>query len=260
MVRLIGILTKKNGMSRNEFTNYYETRHVPLIRRIFPSLVGYSRNFVLPAGVIEGGHIEHTPPPPDFDVITSLWFSDEVGLESMTRAVNEDETRKAVIADEEQFLARDRSLTFRVDEHVTPAEALGRGTMTNDGPMTKMICMFTRHHGMSLNAFRDYYEGTHSVLGARQISVLAGYTRNYVIPRSELSVRGFANARRPDFDGFTELRFRSKADLDEMLASFMRPDLAKLFSEDEERLFDRSKLQRFLVDERITSFDRKSVA
>jgi hypothetical protein len=37
-------------------------------------------------------------------------------------------------------------------------------------------------------------------------------------------------------------------------------DLAKLFSEDEERLFDRSKLQRFLVDERITSFDRKSVA
>jgi hypothetical protein len=259
MVRLIGILTKKNGMSRNEFTDYYEERHVPLVRRTFPSLVGYSRNFVLPAAV-EGGHIEHAQPPPDFDVITSLWFSEEVGLESMMRAVNEDETRKAVIADEEQFLARDRSLTFRVDEHVTPAEALGRGTKVNGGPMTKMICMFTRRDGMSLNAFRDYYEGTHAVLGASQISVLAGYARNYVIPQSELSVRGYANARRPDFDGFTELRFRSKADLDEMLASFARPDLARLFSEDEERLFDRSKLQRFLVDERITSFDRESVA
>jgi hypothetical protein len=71
MFRVLGFLSMKDGMEMQEFIDYYEHRHVPLICSLAPTPIVYKRRYVRREEKLasEGGAV-------DFDVITELAFTD----------------------------------------------------------------------------------------------------------------------------------------------------------------------------------------
>src|SRR5690242_20384698 len=71
MLKTILLLKCKDGLSREAFIDYYETRHVPLIRSVMPQIVEYRRNYLNR----DGAFITPGASDPDFDVITEIYYA-----------------------------------------------------------------------------------------------------------------------------------------------------------------------------------------
>lgn len=113
MFKVIALLSRKPGLSREAFIEYYETRHVPLIWSLFPYIAEYRRNFVDLAGAI----IADGASAPDFDSVTELWFHDRAGYDAMLSAHATTDAGPRIAEDEENFLDRSKTRFFIVDEH-----------------------------------------------------------------------------------------------------------------------------------------------
>ena len=119
--------------------------------------------------------------------------------------------------------------------------------------MIKMIGLLKRRPGMSPQAFRDYYEATHRRIGEKYLNGFAcRYLRRYLTP--------FANpltgeAEEGEFDVVLEIWYPDQAALDAANAQFAVAEIAREIAEDEERLFDRSRMRFFFVDECESALD-----
>jgi uncharacterized protein (TIGR02118 family) len=71
MLKVIVLLRRREGLSREEFERYWRERHLPLVARI-PGLRRLVLNRVLPD---PGGS------PPSFDAVVEDWFDDAPGAE-----------------------------------------------------------------------------------------------------------------------------------------------------------------------------------
>ena len=110
--KVMALLGKKPGLSKAEFIDHYENRHVPLIKSMFDGIVEYRRSYVDLTGAILSDGVA----PPDFDVVTELWFKDRAGYEAMLAGPGNPEVAKRVADDEEYFLDRSKTRFFVVDE------------------------------------------------------------------------------------------------------------------------------------------------
>jgi uncharacterized protein (TIGR02118 family) len=118
MVKLIGLLKKKAGLTRQEFIDYYENTHAPLARRTLPMGEDYRRSY--PQTVrVEGREVEGEP---EFDVIAEVWFRDQTAYEAFSRAILDPQKRAVIVADEERFLDRSASRIMIVEEHRSPID------------------------------------------------------------------------------------------------------------------------------------------
>jgi hypothetical protein len=111
----------KAGLTRAEFIDYYETRHVPLILSIAPQICGYRRNFIEPEGAILGASAAAR----DFDCLTELWFPDAVAFAAAMAAFADPANAERIAADEENVFERGFTRFFTVGEHI--CQGLGRG-------------------------------------------------------------------------------------------------------------------------------------
>jgi uncharacterized protein (TIGR02118 family) len=104
--------------------------------------------------------------------------------------------------------------------------------------MFKVLILLKRRPGMSVEEFRDYYEGVHSKLGEKHASGMRRYIRRYVQPVSS----PFAGqSSELDFDVVTELWYDDRAAFERAMQRSSGSDVAAEIAADEERLFDRSK-------------------
>lgn len=95
---------------------------------------------------------------------------------------------------------------------------------------------------MSMAEFKEYYENHHSVRGTRNFPGMARYTRKYLTP--------VGTDEEPPFDVVTETCFETEEDYHRAIAHFAAdPATAEAHFADEEKLFDRSTIRTFLVDE-----------
>ena len=69
MFKIMAFLTRREDIETRAFIEYYETRHVPLIRSLAPTPIGYRRSYLVRGDElnIEGDEI-------GFDVVTELVF------------------------------------------------------------------------------------------------------------------------------------------------------------------------------------------
>ena len=111
MFRVLGFLSMKDGMEMQEFIDYYEHRHVPLICSLAPTPIVYKRRYVRREEKLatEGGAV-------DFDVITELAFSDREAFQAWMAQLL---ASGKVAADEAKFLDRAKTRAYVVEEHVT---------------------------------------------------------------------------------------------------------------------------------------------
>jgi uncharacterized protein (TIGR02118 family) len=110
MIKVFGYLKRKPGLSPQQFADYYEHNHVPLVlSKAFVPMV-YKRNYIQRGDAfnIEGNEIS-------FDCMTELVFTDREDLSAWMASLGVDE----IARDEENFIDRAATRAYVVNERTT---------------------------------------------------------------------------------------------------------------------------------------------
>jgi len=91
MVKTITFIKRKPGMDREEFGNYWRTRHAPIVTRL-PGLRRYVQCHTIDSGYRKG--------EPVYDGVAQVWFDSTDAM----RATASSAEYRAVRADEPNFL------------------------------------------------------------------------------------------------------------------------------------------------------------
>ena len=110
MFKVLAFLTKKDGLSTEDFVDYYENHHVPLILDLATAPLLYKRRY-------RGEALTRADPTVDFDVVTELGFADRAGYRAWMAQLADAGGR--VAADEARFLDRSRTRAYVVEERPT---------------------------------------------------------------------------------------------------------------------------------------------
>jgi uncharacterized protein (TIGR02118 family) len=112
MIKMMVLIKAKPGISLAAFREYYESKHVPLIRRLHPTIAEYRRNYIDP-------NRTELPPGrewPDFDVVTEARFHSWDDF-ARFRAVSADPAvRQQVLAEEDHFVDTAKTRRLIVEE------------------------------------------------------------------------------------------------------------------------------------------------
>jgi len=103
--------------------------------------------------------------------------------------------------------------------------------------MLKLTFLMKRKQGMSLDAFRDYYENNHAPLAAGLCPHLVRYRRTYVTDWEPLA----RSAQLPElsFDCITECWYQVEGTWEERKMDLLPPDVFRQLAADEENFLDR---------------------
>lgn len=117
--------------------------------------------------------------------------------------------------------------------------------------MFKLVILGKRKPGMSLEAFKDYYENQHAPLTKRLYPQMKRYVRTYFEPVEHEVYEGDKYpSGEPPVDCITEVWFEDRAAFDGVLASMIaNPDAAAELAEDEAKMFDVSTIWRLVSEE-----------
>lgn len=112
--------------------------------------------------------------------------------------------------------------------------------------MFKTVCLLKRRDGMSMEDFMDYYENHHRKIGEKVLPDGVYYVRRFLhgVPNP---VTG--EATELEFDCLTEMWFESQEAFEAAMAALSEPTVAAEIAEDEEKLFDRSKIRFCTIEE-----------
>lgn len=114
MVKIVILIKKKPGLSREEFIHHYETSHAVIGKRLLGHLwVKYVRNY--PKSLMEY-QPEDNNVDDSYDAVTEIWLKDEAAMEEMSRIINEPENNRIILEDEEKFQDRLQTRLLVVEE------------------------------------------------------------------------------------------------------------------------------------------------
>ena len=109
MIKMVSLIRRKPGLSREEFVKHYEEVHAPLALKCFPTFKRYVRNhIIIPAGGEE----------PEFDCITELWYDDMQGHQAVIDFY-QSEAGQPIRDDEVAFMDNSKTMSFFVEEKVS---------------------------------------------------------------------------------------------------------------------------------------------
>lgn len=110
MYKVVAFIKRKAGITPEEFRDYYETRHAPLIERLTPKMLAYRRNYLNFAAPFKRDE-EHI----GFDVVTEMEFADEAACQAWFDAFAAPAVLDQVLEDERNFLDQSRVMVCAVD-------------------------------------------------------------------------------------------------------------------------------------------------
>ena len=112
MFKVFAYLTKRPGTTREEFIDYYENHHVPLVLSLASMPRVYKRNYVVRGEASGSG-----TPGLDFDVVTEMAWDDRAGFEEWIALPRV----PAIAEDEARFLDRSKTKVHVIEERVSAA-------------------------------------------------------------------------------------------------------------------------------------------
>ena len=135
--KMICIMRKKPGMSRDAFIDYYENGHSKLALKLLvkggePLFAEYSRTYPTPGGQFDLAHVKGPAAKLDFDVMTKINFWADADYQEFSRQCTDPKIGAALTKDEENLFDRDSIRMFMVEERTTSeaefkAQAKARG-------------------------------------------------------------------------------------------------------------------------------------
>ncbi|WP_162986924.1 EthD domain-containing protein [Sphingomonas paeninsulae] len=120
MIKVIWLLKRKPGMSKEAFREHYESSHVMLAHQYVGHLLeGYHRNYpvegwLAPSSKREDGVVE--PFEYEYDCITEMRIKDEAAADEMLQIFNDPVIGKIFVDDEHRFLDRKKVVMLTCDE------------------------------------------------------------------------------------------------------------------------------------------------
>lgn len=230
MVKTIALLSRKEGISREEFARHYEETHAPLALRLLPMIKGYARN-----------HISEVPFPaePSFDCVSEFRFDSLEDAMKVMEVVQSEEGRP-LREDEAQFIDGSRTVSFLVDEVESDLPESGEAAKPG---VLKAIALLKRKEGTSRQEFIDHYEQVHAPLIIRNSVGLVRYVRNYVIVGE--------GGPEPEFDAITGLWYRDRKAFEASMA-LRNTEAGSAIEKDERSFLDLNTVMFVFVDERIS--------
>lgn len=110
----------------------------------------------------------------------------------------------------------------------------------------KILMFMKRRPGMSVEAFRDYYEHRHVPLVLKHGAGMTRYLRRFIDPQPHPETGSW---HEPEFDVITELWFDDRARFEGTLRHLTTTVMADEIVRDEMELFDRSSFRIATVTE-----------
>ncbi|MDB5715469.1 MAG: ethyl tert-butyl ether degradation EthD [Sphingomonadales bacterium] len=121
MITMIVFVTRKAGLSHDEFSKYWIEVHGPLVKSV-PEFMKYVRKYVqhhrAPGGLEGGATFGDVS---GYDGVGEIWFDDRA---SMKAAFDEPQYMAIIRPDEENFFDASRCLSFISIEHVLSDEGI----------------------------------------------------------------------------------------------------------------------------------------
>ena len=113
MIKTIGLLPRRPGMTVAEFRAYYETHHRVIGEKYLSGFASrYMRRFITPSPSRDTGET----PEADFDVVLEIWYPDRATFEACGRVLSTPEVAAEIVADEERLFDRPRMRFFVIEE------------------------------------------------------------------------------------------------------------------------------------------------
>ncbi|MCW1382762.1 EthD domain-containing protein [Novosphingobium sp. KCTC 2891] len=110
-----------------------------------------------------------------------------------------------------------------------------------------VLTLLKRRDGMSKADFIAYYEANHRLIGEKVLGGWATrYERRHLHPMDGASVDH-------DYDVALEIDFPDQQTCDACFAAMADPEIMREIVEDEERLFDRSRMRSYLIESRVSA-------
>jgi len=120
VIKVVTLLTRKPGMSREAFIEHYETHHRKIGEKYLSGFaVKYQRRYLQSAGFREQ---EGDALP--FDVLMEIWYPDQDTLDAALAVLSTDEAQAEIIADEERLFDRDLIRSYTVEEYESEMPAV----------------------------------------------------------------------------------------------------------------------------------------
>jgi uncharacterized protein (TIGR02118 family) len=186
MIKLLGFLTRKEGMSVADFQAYWRDVHGPMIAGS-PGLKRYIQSHACPEVYEEY--------PPAYDGVAEAWFDD---MEAFDAAVASP-SWQAAIADVANFMAPGGGRLFATEVPIigalpSPAEREG---------MIKFLGLLTRRPGLGVEEFQRHWRDIHGPLVQAEFPEMRRYIQCHTLPDT------YSLTPPPAYDGVPEAWFES---------------------------------------------------
>ena len=220
MLHLHFLIKRKDGLSRQAFSDHWRNVHAPLASTI-PGIHRYVQN--------------HTPPivskNPPYDGIVEIWLDDAAAAKA---AFDSPEYRTGAYVDEPNFVNLKQVTRLRTHDHVMLAGA----PISKGDALIKRVSFIKRKPGMSPEEFSRYWREVHGPL-ALDLPGMRRYVQCHVVPSAY-------DKGEPAYDGVAQLWFETMADLQHALNSSAYKDGAQA---DGPKFVDPDHLVHLLTEE-----------
>ena len=113
MIKVVTLLTRKPGMSREAFIEHYETHHCIIGEKYLSGFATkYQRRYMRSAGFRE-----QDGDAPPFDVLMEIWYPDQEALNGALAVLSTEEAQAEIAADEERLFDRELIRSYTVEEY-----------------------------------------------------------------------------------------------------------------------------------------------
>ena len=113
MIKVVTLLTRKPGMSREAFIEHYETHHRKIGEKYLSGFATkYQRRYMQSAGFREQ---DGAAPP--FDVLMEIWYPDQEALNGALAVLSTEGAQAEIAADEERLFDRKLIRSYTVEEY-----------------------------------------------------------------------------------------------------------------------------------------------
>jgi len=106
MIKVMGMYKRRADLTPEQFRDYYENQHMPLVRSLLPGMASHKRNY------IRAGEKANVT----FDVITEILYDTPESLALVRTALKDPAVRTRIQDDEANFMDQGAGITCVVDE------------------------------------------------------------------------------------------------------------------------------------------------
>ncbi len=235
MIKLMLMFKRKEGLTPEEFKQYWIEKHTPLVLKAFPEETApfkYVHNY--------GIHMEGLGEP-DYDGVGSLYFENEQSFLKSKEWLSSEEGKK-IRDDETNFINTDSMISMAVDERIIIPE---KSSSAGDNDMLKLVCLLKRKNGITPEEFSKHWFGVHADIAKKVMPDtvrVRKYFQNHVVRLGQ--------DEEPPCDGVVEFCIEG---MDSLMAwmTFYSTNEGAAIRDDEVKFIDVDKMVVAITEESV---------